>query len=53
MTKIIAHILAVASLAALSIGCACAVLIGPTPALLGFAGFAGFGALAVFINPEL
>jgi len=51
--KLFSHILACASLAALSIGCACAVLIGPIPALLGFAGFAGFGALAVFINPEL
>jgi hypothetical protein len=51
--RIISHLLAFASLASLACGCTFTLVLGPVPALLGFAGFVGLGALAVYLNPEL
>jgi hypothetical protein len=51
--KILSSLLAFASLASLGMGCAFTLVLGPIPALLGFAGFVALGALAVYLNPEL
>jgi hypothetical protein len=51
--KILSSLIAFASLASLACGCAFTLVLGPVPALLGFAGFVSLGALAVYLNPEL
>jgi hypothetical protein len=51
--KILSYSLAFASLASLACGCAFTLVLGPIPALVGFAGFVGLGALAVYLDPEL
>jgi hypothetical protein len=51
--KLLSHLLAVASLASLAMGCACLLFSAPFPALLGLCGFALLGFTAAKINPEL
>jgi hypothetical protein len=53
LMKILSYSLAVASLASLALGCAFTLVLGPIPALLGFAGFAVLGCAAVYLNPEI
>jgi hypothetical protein len=51
--KIFSHLLAVASLASLAMGCAFLLFSAPVPALIGFLAFALFGLVAVKLNPEI
>jgi hypothetical protein len=52
--KLISYLLAIASIASLALGfCGTLTIGGALPALLGFAGFAGFGFSAGKINPNI
>jgi len=51
--KIFSHLLSVASLASLAMGCACLLFSASVPALIGFLAFASLGLVAVKLNPEI